>query len=224
MLDSDLSPFECVFNLALVNGADCDDEVARSELKGTGVQGWQLGLAEEIPDQSQVVRGHWRWEVACDAAILRETQRLVGLFQCKHLDIYQWEQSIYVFLVHLTRLSVTGVERVREDNGFEGLWWQLGDEFGVPKGMIIAHVWVESTDICDKSLPFFLADSFFDCGILQKLEVFTLEIQLKEDKECWWLIWNLVENHLCPCPTCLIEEVSVVLFLFRQQPPRFVEL
>lgn len=39
MLDSDLSPFECVFNLALVNGADCDDEVARSELEGTGVQG-----------------------------------------------------------------------------------------------------------------------------------------------------------------------------------------
>ncbi len=39
MLDSDLSPFECVFNLALVNGADCDDEVPRSELEGTGVQG-----------------------------------------------------------------------------------------------------------------------------------------------------------------------------------------
>ena len=49
--------------------------------------------------------------------------------------------------------------------------------------MIVPHVRVKAADVSYEALPLFLGDALAGRGILQKLEVFALEVELEEDEK-----------------------------------------
>ncbi len=67
----------------------------------------------------------------------------------------------------------------------------MGDfwhELRVAEGVIVPHVRVKATHVGYEPLPLFLGDALDGCGILQKLEVFALEVELEEDEKGGGLI------------------------------------
>jgi hypothetical protein len=53
----------------------------------------------------------------------------------------------------------------------------------VAEGVIVPHVRVKAADVSYEALPLFLGDALAGRGILQKLEVFALEVELEEDEK-----------------------------------------
>ena len=51
------------------------------------------------------------------------------------------------------------------------------------EGVIVAHVRVKTAHVGYEPLPLFLGDALAGCRILQKLEVFALEVELEEDEK-----------------------------------------
>ena len=49
--------------------------------------------------------------------------------------------------------------------------------------MIVPHVRVKAAHVGYEPLPLFLGDALAGRGILQKLEVFALEVELEEDEK-----------------------------------------
>ena len=87
----------------------------------------------------------------------------------------------------------------------------------MPEAVIVSHVGIETSHVCYKLTPFLGCHTcFIRRGILKKLEILALEVELEEDEEGWRLVRDLVEDHLCTRPRGLVKEVGVVLLLLGQ--------
>ena len=66
---------------------------------------------------------------------------------------------------------------------------QLWDELGVTDSMIVAHVRIEPGHVGDEALPFLRGNaSLLFGGLLKRLEILTLEVELEQYEKSGGLI------------------------------------